>query len=315
MQHVLFHYDSSPRLLQRLASLSAVGLEVTAIPIAAADALASELPRTEVLWHVLEPVTRAMIEAAPELRLIQKIGVGVNTIDLAAAEARGVAVCNMPGTNTPAVAEMTLLLMLAGLRRLPLLDRATRQGRGWSLPPESMDGYGEITGNTVGLIGMGAVARRLTPALLSLGARVVYWNRTIKADALATWLPLDELLATADIVSLHLPLAPATVRLMNADRFGRMKQGALLVNTARGGLVDEPALLAALDQGRLRGAALDCFAEEPLPAGHPFLGREDIVLAPHLAWLTPETLERSLRVAVENCRLLRAGEPLLHRVV
>ena len=276
--------------------------------------LAAVLPRVEVLWHVLEPVTAATIAAAPRLALVQKIGVGVNTIDLEAARARGIAVCNIPGTNTRAVAEHALALMLACLRRVPALDAAVRAGEGWRRPAEEMDRFGEIGGRTVGLVGYGALPRLLEPVLRAIGAEVVYWTRTPKPDAPAAWRPLGELLAGADIVSLHLPLVPETERLIDAGALARMRPGAVLVNTARGGLVDEAALVEALRDGRLGAAGLDVFAREPLPEGHPLTRLDNVVLAPHLAWLTPETLDRSLAVAVENVRRLAAGEPLLHRV-
>ena len=163
MQHVLFHHAASPRLAARLTALGAAGLEVTVVPPERPELLGPVLAETEVLWHVLAPATAELIAAAPRLRLIQKIGVGVNTIDLAAAQARGIPVCNMPGTNTAAVAEHTLLLMLASLRRLRDLDAATRKGEGWRLPDALFDSVGEIGGRRVGLVGLGAVGRSLVP--------------------------------------------------------------------------------------------------------------------------------------------------------
>ena len=315
MRRVLFHYQASPALTRRLRALEQNGLAVEIVAPADAAALAMALPHTEVLWHVLEPVTAAVIAAAPRLRLIQKIGVGVNTIDLEAARSRGIAVCNMPGTNTPAVAELTLALMLACLRRLVTLDAAVRAGEGWRRPAGEMDGFGEIGGRTVGLVGYGAVPRRLAPVLRALGAEVLYWTRAPKPGAEAAWRPLERLLEEADIVSLHLPLTPETERLIDRAALARMRPGGVLVNTARGGLVDEPALVEALRDGRLGAAGLDVFAQEPLPDGHPLTRLDNVVLVPHLAWLTPETLARSLAVAVENVRRLGAGEDLLHRVV
>jgi len=315
MQRVLFHHEASPGLRTRLAALAAEGLEVAVVPAGDRTGLAAALPGTEILWHVLEPVTAALLEAAPRLRLVQKIGVGVNTIDLEACRARRIAVCNMPGTNSRAVAELTLGLILAVLRRIAWLDRETRAGRGWALPEALPDRLGEIAGRRVGLVGMGAVPRLLAPVLTAIGAEPVYWSRCEKPDAPARFLPLDELLATSDVVSLHLPLTAETAGFLSAERIARMKRGAILINTARGGLVDEPALLLALADGHLAGAGLDVFEREPVPADHPLLSRPEVVVTPHLAWLTPETLDRSLAVAVENCRRLAAGAPLLNRVV
>ncbi len=145
------------------------GLRVAICPVADRARYRTEMADAEVLWHLLDPVSDAVLEAAPALRLVQKIGVGVNTIDLEAARRRGVAVCNMPGTNTQAVAEMTLLLILAALRRVARLDAATRAGEGWRLPAEVQDRYGEVRGRTVGLVGYGAVPGRLAAVLAALG--------------------------------------------------------------------------------------------------------------------------------------------------
>src|SRR3954454_6899265 len=177
MRQVLFHYQASPALTRRLRALEQNGLAVEIVAPTDAAALAMALLHTEVLWHVLEPVTAAVIAAAPRLQLIQKIGVGVNTIDLEAARSRGIAVCNMPGTNSRAVAEQTLLLILACLRRLTGFDRLMRQGHGWSWPREWQQGLAELGGRTVGLVGFGAVPRILAPILAALGAEIIYTGR------------------------------------------------------------------------------------------------------------------------------------------
>jgi phosphoglycerate dehydrogenase-like enzyme len=275
-------------------------------------AFAREMADAEVLWHVLKPVTAQVMAGAPRLRLIQKLGVGVNTIDLEAAKDRGIAVANMPGTNSAAVAEMALALMLAVLRRTVYFDALTRRGEGWRPDAAVLDQTGEIGGRTVGLVGFGESARRLAPVLTALGARVVYTARSAKAQP--GFLPLDDLLAASDIVSLHAPLTDETAGMMDAAAFARMKPGAVLINTARGALVDEGALFGALSSGRLRGAGLDVFAVEPAESS-PLFMLPQVVLAPHVAWLTPETLARSLVVARENVHRLGAREALVNRVV
>lgn len=307
---VLFHYQAGPDLARRLGGLAAEGLDVAIVEPGYDAGLDRLLPRTEVLWHVLSPVDASFIAAAPRLRLIQKWGVGLNTIDLAAARERAVKVANMPGTNTPAVAEQTLLLILACLRRLQAVEGGLRQGR-WAPPLAVMAGLGELAGKQVGLVGMGAVPRCLAPILTAMQALPVYWSRTPKSDAPARYLPLPELLATSDIVSLHLPLTPETQGLVRVEA---IKEGAILINTARGGLIDEPALIRALRSGRLAAAGLDVFADEPIAADHPLLTLANVTATPHLAWLTAETLERSLGVAVDNVRRLAAGEPLRFEV-
>jgi len=302
-------------MAQRLQALAdEAGLDVVAVAPNDTDGLIAVLEGAEVVWHVLKPFRAHHISAAPHLRLIQKIGVGVNTIDLAAASARGIAVCNMPGTNSRGVAEMTLALMLACLRRLSWIQDQTRLGKGWDLSPEVTEKCGELSGRTVGLVGYGAVARILAPILVALGARVLYTATAPKEDAIGEWRNLRQLLGESDIVSLHLPLSDNTVGLLDREALELMKPEAILINTARGELVDQPALVEALSSERLAAAGLDVFAIEPVPLLDPILGLENVVHTPHIAWQTRETLERSLTAATENCRRLKAGEPLLNQV-
>jgi phosphoglycerate dehydrogenase-like enzyme len=310
----VLQYRASAGFRQRIEDTRPAWLDVAIVPEDHEANFAAAMRDADVLLHVLKPVTAAVMAGAPRLRLIQKIGVGVNTIDCVAAQAGGIVVANMPGTNSQAVAEMTLALMLAVLRRVVPLDRALRDGTGWMLPESVTDSFGEIRGRTVGFVGFGEVPRRLAPVLKALGAMVIFANRSAITDAVADQVGLDELLRRADIVSLHVPLAPETAGMMNAAAFDRMKRKAILINTARGGLVDESALLSALESGRLAGAGLDVLAHEPAVAGHPLFSRDDVVLTPHLGWLTAETLDRSLGVAFENCRRLRDGDALLFRI-
>jgi phosphoglycerate dehydrogenase-like enzyme len=311
----IFHYACSENLKARLKDLAPSWLDIRPCPEADDALLFRLLGDTEVLLHVLKPATAKVMDAAPGLQLIQKIGVGVNTIDLDHARRRGILVCNMPGTNSRAVAEATLMLMLTTLRRAQILDVATRAGDGWRLEPALFDHIGEIGGRTVGLVGYGAVPSILAPVLKALGARVIYTATGPKDGAVAIWRSLPELLAESDIVSLHVPLGTETERLIDAAALAHMKRGAVLINTARGGLVDQSALIDALQSGRLGGAGLDVFDEEPVAANQPLLELDNVVLQPHVAWLTQETLGRSLAVAMENCRRLRDGDALLHRVL
>ena len=313
--NVVWHYSAGPSLARRLAALDGDELTVTVCPPTDRACFQTLLESVEVIWHLLEPVTASVIAAAPKLRLVQKIGVGVNTIDLEAARARGIAVCNMPETNSQAVAEMTLLLMLATLRRLHHLHAATAQGRGWVDTTRWQEGMGEVSGRTVGLVGYGAVPQRLAPMLTAMGARVLYTSLTAKASAVGEPRSLHALLAESDIVSLHVPLTAETTHLIDAAAIARMKPGAILINTARGALVDEGALVKALENGALTGVGLDVFETEPPRSDDPLLSLETVVATPHVAWLTQETLDRSLTVAIENCRRLQRGEKLLHQVV
>jgi phosphoglycerate dehydrogenase-like enzyme len=188
-----------------------------------------------------------------------------------------------------------------------------RQGA-WS-DPALQDGIGELGGRVVGLVGFGAIPRLLAPVLIALGCRVIYTTRQPLSDTLGEWRTLDALLAEADIVSLHLPLTTETEALIDQAALARMKPGAILINTARGGLVDQVALVAALRSGHLAAAGLDVFAHEPPALDDTLLTMPNVVLTPHIAWLTTGTFDRSFAMAAENCRRLGAGEPLLHRVV
>jgi phosphoglycerate dehydrogenase-like enzyme len=308
---VLFHAAAGPDLTARLARLP--DLEVSVCPDGADALLFRVLPSCDVLWHVLQHCSAEMIATATQLKLIQKIGVGVNTIDLDAARQRGIPVCNLPGTNARAVAEMTLGLMLSVLRRIPAFDQGLRKGV-WT-DTNLQDGLGELAGKTVGLVGYGAIPRILAPILVAMGCSVIYTTRSPIATDVASYRPLDQLLAEADVVSLHLPLVPETRHVIDAGALALMKPGAVLINTGRGALVDQTALGTALASGRLAGAGLDVFESEPLAAGDGLLSLPNVVVTPHVAWLTTGTFDRSFALAAENCRRLQAGLPLLHRVV
>lgn len=313
MMKAVLPYDPPPSIGRTIAAAGAGLVRIVRVPEGDAEAARRELGDADVILHVLAPVTAALMEAAPRLRLVQKIGVGVDAIDRDFARRRGIAVCNMPGTNTVAVAELALALMLAALRRVASLDAGLRAGRGWPAGPADLDAAGEIAGSCVGLVGYGAVARRLRRVLEALGAEVIVHSRSVPDDG-AVHVPLDALLERADIVSLHLPLDSGTRNLFDAGRLARFRPGAVLVNTARGPLVDEAALAAALREGRIAAAGLDVFAAEPPAADNPLLGLRNVVATPHVAWMTPGTWRRSLAVATENCRRLAAGLPLLHRI-
>jgi phosphoglycerate dehydrogenase-like enzyme len=311
----VLQYRATPGFRAQISQLESEWLRVVIVDEFDKPTFAREMVDADVLLHVLEPVKAQTIDASPKLKLIQKLGIGVDTIDLEAARRRNIAVCNMPGANTRAVAELTLLLMLASLRRLTELDAETRQGRGWALDATSLDHLSELGGRDVGLVGYGAVGRCLTPMLQGIGARVIYTDLKEASETSATFVPFKELLSRADIVSLHVPLTPDTRQIMNRDAFASMKPGSILINTARGGLVDELALVQAIESGHLRGAGLDVFGSEPVDPESPVLKLANVIVTPHLAWFTGETLGRALGVFAENCKRLRDGQPLVNRVV
>ena len=310
---VLAHFIPGPKVLDFLAP-EADWLDIRWCGDSPEDdgAFYRELPEADVIWHVLRPLSQTDVARATRARLVHKFGAGVNTIDVDAATQHGIAVANMPGANAPSVAEGTLLLMLAALRRLPALDRATRDGRGWPSDPQLGETVRDIGGCTVGLVGYGNVAKQVETIVAAMGATVLHTST--RDDALPGWKPLPELLAASDIVSLHLPLTDDTDGLIDRAALASMKPGAVLVNTSRGAIVDEDALADALRDGRLAAAGLDVFGVEPVPPDHPLLGLDNVVLTPHVTWYTVDTMRRYLVEAVANCRRLRDGQPLAHVV-
>ena len=272
------------------------------------DTLRRELDRAEVVWHVLRPLTGEDLRRGRHLKLVHKLGAGVNTIEVATATALGIAVANMPGANAPSAAEGTVLLMLAAMRRLLDMDRETRAGHGWPTDPILGETVRDIGACTVGLVGYGNIAKRVDHIVSAMGATVLHTSTC--DDGSPGWRPLPDLLADSDIVSLHLPLTTETERLIDRAALGLMKPTALLINTSRGGVVDEEALVAALADGRIAAAGLDVFTCEPVAVSNPLLALDNVVVTPHVVWLTQDTMRRYLAEAIDNCRRLRDGQDL-----
>lgn len=251
--------------------------------------------------------TAEVLQACPNLRLISIWGTGTDNVDLKAAAARGITVTNTPGANAIAVAEHNVTLMLAVAKRVVQADQAMRQG-GW---PRNL--VPQLRGKRLGIVGTGLIGREVAAMGKGLGMNVVAW--TYNPDqALATrlgfrYILLEELLQTSDIVSLHLRATPESKGFLNAERLALLKRSAILVNTARGSLVDEPALIAALREERIAGAGLDVFETEPLPADSPFRSLPNVVITPHAAGMTPEVIQIGLTMAVENIENFLRGKP------
>ena len=265
----------------------------------------------------ITPIPASLMDAAPRLRLIQKWGIGVDKIDLAAAQARGVPVAITAGANAAPVAEFTLLLMLAVLRRLPHRERQLRAGEWQEARRETRVQARQLRGRLVALVGLGAIGREVAGRVRGFDAEVRYYDvrRATPADETALGIrfqELDDLLAEADIVSLHVPLTPATQQLLSRERIGRLKPGAIVINTARGEIVDEAALAEALDAGRLAGAGVDVFGGEPPPPDHPLLRvrAPGLVLAPHLAGSVFDNVANVARHVFRNVQRVLDGQPI-----
>jgi phosphoglycerate dehydrogenase-like enzyme len=308
---VLAHFTPGERVTEFLAPESD-WLDIRYCAEDDDDTFYRELPEAEVIWHVLRPISGHDLEKAKRCKLVHKMGAGVNTIDVAAATRLGIAVANMPGANAASVAEGTVLLMLAALRRLPALDRATREGRGWPSDPSLGETVRDIGGCTVGLVGYGNIAKTVETIVTAMGARVLHTST--RDDGHPGWRPLRELLAESDIVSLHLPLTEKTAGMLDREALATMKTDAVLVNTSRGGVVDEDALVDALRTGGVAAAGLDVFAVEPISADNPLLSLDNVVLTPHVTWYTVDTMRRYLEHAVDNCRRLAQGRELANVV-
>ncbi|MBM3213965.1 hydroxyacid dehydrogenase [Candidatus Poribacteria bacterium] len=252
-----------------------------------------------------------VMDAAPRLRVIGRHGVGVDNVDLDAATARGIWVVNTPEANAEAVAEHVFGVVLAFSKRIVAGDAAVRAGD-WAY--RNRDHGFEIHGLTLGVVGMGRVGARVAAiGALGFGQRVLYTDAVARPDAEknlgARRVTLDELLTTSDIVTLHVPSTPDTSGMMNRERFRLVKPGAFFINASRGTVVDEPSLVEALTSGRLAGAALDVFAVEPIPPDSPFLILPNVILSPHKAGQTEESMRRMALVAEDILRVLKGEEP------
>lgn len=270
------------------------------------------LPEADFVLVATTPLPANVFAAASRLRFIQHQGVGYNKTDVAAAAARGIPVAICPAGTSTGVAEHVILLILALYKRLLLADASMRGGKfyQWELRSKSF----ELFGKTLGIIGLGRIGGEVAQRALAFGANIIYYD-TVRlppereATYKASWVTLDECLAQADILSLHLPLTPQTHHFIGRRELAFMKPSAILVNTARGPLVDEAALVQSLQSGRLAGAGLDVFEVEPPPINHPLLHLENVVLTPHIAAGTADALVVKLDACFNNMLRVTRGEP------
>ncbi|NIM26650.1 MAG: glycerate dehydrogenase [Gammaproteobacteria bacterium] len=251
-----------------------------------------------------------VMRAATNLELIAFVGIGAgNFVDLDAAAAQGITVCNTPGYADDTVAEHALAMMLALARHVARLDRDLRAGR-WN---QGLAGI-ELRGKRLGLVGFGGIGARMAELARGIGMQVRAWTRHPSAERARRhgieFAELETLLGDSDVISVHAALTPETSGLLDAASFELMKPGVLIVNTARGEIIDEEALLAALDSGHVAGAALDVFHQEPLPAGHPLVALENVLLTPHVAYNTPEATHSLLDISIENIVRYARGNPV-----
>ena len=255
-------------------------------------------------------ITAAVMAACPTVKYISLFATGYNNIDVDYAAAHGVTVCNVPGYSTEAVAQHTFAFILALTDRVHEYNATVAQGdwirsRTFSYFPIPLM---ELCGKTIGIVGYGAIGRRVGDMARAFGMKVLVHGRRPIPDTDVEQVPFAELLRRSDVVTLHCPLNGDSEGMMNATAFGMMKKGAIFINTARGGLVDETALRAALDSGHLLGAGIDVLQVEPMTADCPLYGAPNCILTPHIAWAGLETRHRLMGVVADNIRHYLAGD-------
>jgi glycerate dehydrogenase len=263
----------------------------------------------EIILLNKTPMNAAAFEAAPKLKLISVLATGYNVIDIEAAKAHGVRVCNAGSYSTNAVAQMTFALLLEATQQVGSHDAAVQAGQ-WSRSKDFCfwnRPLMELAGKTMGLVGFGSIAQAVAKVAEAFGMRVIYNTRRSHDDP--RYVSLDTLLRDSDIVSLHCPQTAENLKMINPDTLGRMKDGAILINTARGGLVDEEAVRAALETGKLAFYAADVVSKEPIATDNPLLGAKNCYLTPHIAWAPKETRQRLHAINEENIRAFLAGTP------
>lgn len=278
------------------------------------DTIVGAIGNAEIVLSNKVPLSREVLERLPNLKLISVLATGYNIFDLEAARENGVTICNVPAYSTPSVAQHTLALII-GLANQVGSHSASVQGGEWvrsSLFSYWLHEFPEFAGKTAGLVGWGDIGRQVGTVLNALGMKVQVHTRTEKNAP--EWegfrfVDLDTLTETSDVISLHCPLTDQTRNMFDEARLRKMKSSAFLINTARGGLIDESALAKVLREGHLGGAGLDVLEQEPMIQGHPLIGTPRLRITPHIAWATTESRQRLLDASVENVRSFLTGKP------
>jgi glyoxylate reductase len=289
--------------LDRLAAEHEVDLWPAAFPPTRDELLAHAREAEGVLAQLTETIDTGFFDACPDVRAVANYAVGVDNVDLAAATERGIPIGHTPGVLTDATADLAFALLLAAARRLYDAERASRAGD-WSWEPDFLLGH-DVHGAVLGLIGMGRIGSAVAQRASGFSMEVIHTARS-------GGVPLDELLERSDFVSIHAPLTPETRGLIGEAALRRMKTSAILINTARGPIVDTEALALALREQEIAGAALDVTDPEPLPADHPLLDAPNLLVVPHIGSATVEARSAMTEIAVANLEAGLEGRPLPH---
>lgn len=315
MKGVLLDLDSLWPQDLNLEALYSTLDEWESYPATTIDQVNQRISSTEVLVTNKVTIGAEQMDSATNLRLIAVTATGVNNIDLAAARLRNIQVCNVPAYGTASVAQHTFSLLLALCAKLPDYLRDVSNGQ-WQKSHQFClldHPIIELKGKTLGIVGYGALGRQVAQLGQAFGMSVlVAESLRSKSSTTEPRIPLDQLIERVDVLSLHCLLSPETEQIINAKRLSRMKKTALLINTARGGLIDESALAKALVSGEIAGAGLDVLSSEPPPSDHPLLTTElpNLLLTPHCAWGSREARQRLIDIVAENIRCFHKGEPI-----
>lgn len=319
MHKVLYLSHATPEVYAIIRAAAAPGVELITLVTNSDDERRAKLADAEVVIAAAYPFRKPLIDAAPALKLVHHQGVGwQDTLDVAALRQRGIPIAMTPEGTTVGVAEHTILLMLAACKLLPFADRELREGRFHinALRPRSR----EIAGRTIGYIGFGRIGQAVAARLKAFGTHGLYHDPVVALDAAqeadlgVRAASFDAVLREADVLTLHIPLTPQSRGLIGREALARMKADAILVNTARGGIVDEDALAQALATDRLGAAGLDVFSVEPPDVSHPLFKLQNVVVTPHISAGTRDALSTKMQAIFANIARFHAGLPLANQV-
>ena len=287
--------------------------EVTVYDRTPAEQTVERIGDADIVYTNKTPITKEVLEQCPGIRYIGTLATGYNVVDVETAAKRGIPVCNVPGYGTAAVAQFTIGLLLELCHRIGAHSDSVKAGQ-WSACPDFC--YWnfpqmELAGKTMGIVGFGSIGREVGRLAQAFGMEVLAYSRTRRPELETEhcrFVTLEELFERSDVISLHCPLFPETEGMINRSAIEKMKDGVLLLNTARGQLIVEEDLRAALDRGKVGGAALDVVAKEPISPDNPLLGAENIILTPHIAWAPKESRQRLMVIAVGNLKAFVDGK-------
>ncbi|MBQ5866815.1 MAG: D-2-hydroxyacid dehydrogenase [Oscillospiraceae bacterium] len=288
--------------------------EVTVYERTKLDEVAKRIGDAEIVLTNKSPINEEILSACPNIKLVCVLATGYNVVDCEATKKRGIPVCNVPDYGTAAVAQFTFALLLDLCHKVAHHAQTVRDGK-WCESPDFCyweTPQMELAGKTLGIIGFGRIGRAVGRIANAFGMKVIAYNRSQceEGKAIGSYVNLEELLASSDIISLHCPLTPENTAMINAQTIAKMKDGAILINTARGPLIDESALAAALESGKLRGAACDVISAEPMTENNPLKTAPNCIVTPHMAWAPIESRKRIQECTDRSIQAFLAGSPI-----